>query len=170
MITPIIFVVIIFYVTFSLNFFSMYKILLGLHSGIRYVLIILFALALLMALVGLFGRKPYTATNRKVNLFAMITAHIQLLTGLALYFFSPNVMFRNMGVAMKDTMLRYWTVEHLVMMIFAIILITIGHSRSKKAVEALYKHRAIAIFYGLALLVILLAIYQSGRPIFGSSM
>ena len=148
----------------------MYKILLGLHSGIRYILIVLFVVALVMALVGLFGRKPYTQTNRKVNLFAMITAHIQLLTGLILYFFSPNVMFSNMGAAMKDTMLRYWTVEHLVMMIFAVILITIGHSRSKKAVDALNKHRAISLFYGLALMVILLAIYQSGRPIFGSSM
>ena len=148
----------------------MYKILLGLHSGIRYIVIVLFVVALVMALVGLFGRKPYTQTNRKVNLFAMITAHIQLLTGLILYFFSPNVMFSNMGAAMKDTMLRYWTVEHLVMMIFAVILITIGHSRSKKAVDALNKHRAIALYYGLALLVILLAIYQSGRPIFGSSM
>lgn len=148
----------------------MYKILLGLHSGIRYIVIVLFALALIMALVGLFGRKPYTQTNRKVNLFAMISAHIQLLTGLILYFFSPNVMFRNMGAAMKDSMLRYWTVEHLVMMIFAVTLITIGHSRSKKFADAFNKHRAISLFYGLALLVILLAIYQSGRPIFGSSM
>ena len=148
----------------------MYKTLLGLHSGIRYVVIILFAVALIMALIGLFARKPYTETNRKVNLFSMISAHIQLLTGLILYFFSPNVMFKNMGAAMKDTMLRYWTVEHLVMMLFAVILITIGHSKSKKAIDALNKHRAIALFYGLALLVILLAIYQSGRPIFGSSL
>ena len=148
----------------------MYKILLGLHSGIRYIVIILFALALIMALVGLFGKKPYTSTNRKVNLFAMISAHIQLLTGLILYFYSPNVMLSNMGAAMKDASLRYWTVEHLVMMIFAVILITVGHSRSKKAIDAFNKHRAISLFYGLALLVILLAIYQSGRPIFGSSM
>lgn len=148
----------------------MYKILLGLHSGIRYIVIIIFALALIMALVGLFGKKPFTATNRKINLFAMISAHIQLLTGLILYFFSPKVMFGDMGAAMKDASLRYWTVEHLVMMIFAVVLITIGHSRSKKAIDAFNKHRAISLFYGLALLVILLAIYQSGRPIFGSSM
>src|SRR5687767_1847187 len=124
----------------------MYKILLGLHSGIRYILIILFVLALIMALVGLFGRKPYTEANRKVNLFAMISAHIQLLTGLILYFFSPKVMLSDMGSAMKDTVLRYWTVEHVVMMIFAVVLITIGHSRSKKAIDALNKHRAIALF------------------------
>ena len=148
----------------------MYKILLGLHSGVRYIVIILFVLALIMAITGLFGKKPYAEVNRKVNLFAMISAHTQLLIGLILYFFSPKVLLSDIGAAMKDTVLRYWTVEHMVMMIFAVILITIGHSRSKKAVDAFNKHRAIALFYGLALLVILLAIYQSGRPIFGSSM
>ena len=148
----------------------MYQFFFGLHSGIRYIVILLFALALVMALVGLFGRRSYTEANRKVNLFSMISAHIQLLTGLILYFVSPKVMFSNMSAAMKDPVIRYWTVEHLVMMLFAVILITIGHSRSKKAIDAVNKHRAIALFYGLALLVILLAIYQSGRPIFGSGM
>jgi uncharacterized membrane protein len=148
----------------------MYKMLLGLHSGIRYIVIVLFVLALIMAITSLFGKKPYSETNRKINLFALISAHVQLLTGLILYFVSPMVGISDMGAAMKDTVLRYWTVEHAVMMIFAVILITVGHSRSKKAIDAFNKHRAIALFYGLALLVILLAIYQSGRPIFGSSM
>ena len=148
----------------------MYQFLFGLHSGIRYIVILLFAVALIMALFGLFGRRSYTEANRKVNLFSMISAHIQLLTGLILYFVSPKVMYSNMAAAMKDPIIRYWTVEHLVMMLFAVILITIGHSRSKKAIDAVNKHRAIALFYGLALLVILLAIYQSGRPIFGSGM
>jgi hypothetical protein len=54
------------------------------------------------------------------------------------------------------------------MMIFALVLITVGHARAKKAAEAAAKHRTVAIFYGLALVVILAAIMQSGRPIFGS--
>jgi hypothetical protein len=74
-----------------------------------------------------------------------------------------------MAVAMKDAMTRYWTVEHSVMMLFAIILITVGHSRSKKAKDAMNKHRAIALYYGLAVLVIIVAIYQSGRPLLGMS-
>ncbi|MBC7745855.1 MAG: cytochrome B [Flavobacterium sp.] len=148
----------------------MYKFLLGLHSGIRYIVIILFSLALIMALIGLFGRKSSNEFHRKINLYSLISAHVQLLTGLILYFYSPNVMFSNMGAAMKDPIIRYWTVEHSAMMIFAVILITVGHSRSKKAIDSVNKHRAIALYYGLALLVILLAIYQSGRPIFGSSM
>ena len=147
----------------------MYTTLFGLHSGLRYIVLILLVLALLLAIVGLFGKKPYTETNRKINLFAMIFTHTQLLVGFVLYFFSPLVNYSNMGEAMKDTTTRYWTVEHLVMMLFAIVLITIGHSRSKKAIEAINKQRAIALYYGLAVLVIVLAIYQSGRPLLGMS-
>lgn len=147
----------------------MYKILLGAHSGFRYVIFILIALALIMALVGLFGKKNYSELNRRVNLFTLISAHIQLVIGIVLYFYSPLVKYSQMGAAMKDPMLRYWTVEHLVMMLFAVVLITVGHSRSKKALDAINKHRAIAIYYGLAILVILAAIYQSGRPIIGSA-
>ena len=147
----------------------MYSTLLGLHSGFRYVVLLLLVLALLLALYSLFGKKAYTEGNRKLNLFAMIGTHTQLLIGLILYFFSPRVNYADMGAAMKDTMSRYWTVEHTVMMLFAVVLITVGHSRSKKAIASLNKHRAVALYYGLALLVILLAIYQSGRPILGMS-
>jgi hypothetical protein len=145
----------------------MYSTLLGLHSGLRYLVLLLLAVSLLLAIVGLFGKKPYTQTNRKLNLFAMISTHTQFLVGLILYFFSPLVNYSNMGQAMKETMTRYWTVEHFVMMLFAIVLITLGHSRSKKAAVDFNKHRSIALYYGLAVLVIVVAIYQSGRPILG---
>ena len=145
----------------------MYSTLLGLHSGLRYLVLLLLAISLLLAIVGLFGKKPYTQTNRKLNLFAMISTHTQFLVGLILYFFSPLVNYSNMGQAMKETMTRYWTVEHSVMMLFAIVLIPLGHSRTKKAADDLNKHRSIALYYGLAVLVIVVAIYQSGRPILG---
>ncbi len=146
----------------------MYSTLFGLHSGLRYIVLLLLAVAILLALIGLFGKKPYSEMNRKVNLFAMIFTHTQFLVGLILYFFSPMVNYSNMAEAMSNATTRYWTVEHSVMMLFAIVLITVGHSRSKKAKDAVNKHRAIALYYGLAVLVILVAIYQSGRPILGN--
>lgn len=135
------------------------------HSGFRFLVLVLIVIAILQALAGWFGKKPYSEANRKTNLFAMISAHVQLLLGIILYFISPFVQFG--ANTMKDATTRYWTVEHAVMMIFAIALITIGHSRSKKALTPEAKHRAIAIFYILAVVVILVAIVQSQRPLFG---
>lgn len=144
-----------------------YKILLGAHSGFRYVVLLLIALALIQSLTGWLGQKSYTEGNRKINLFAMVSAHIQLLLGIILYFFSPFVKMDDMGGAMKDSISRYWTVEHAAMMLFAVVLFTVGHSRSKKMSESAGKHRSIAIFYGLGALVVIVAILQSGRPIIG---
>ena len=145
----------------------MYNFFLQLHSGFRFIVMVLLLLAILQSLAGWFGNRPYTNINRKINLFTLISAHTQLLIGLVLYFLSPLVQF-NSGT-MKDDTTRYWTVEHIAMMIFAIILITIGHARSKRVLAPAGKHRAIAIFYLLALLVIVLAIIQSMRPFFGVS-
>ena len=147
----------------------MYSFLLGLHSGLRYLVLLLLALALVLSITALFGKKDYTESNRKINLFAMIATHTQFLAGLILYFVSPLVQYGNMGEAMKNTLSRYWTVEHAVLMLFAIALITVGHARSKRAAQAINKHRAIALYYGLAVLVIVVAIYQSGRPLLGMS-
>lgn len=143
----------------------MYSFFKNFHSGFRYIVFILVLIAIIQSLVGWLSKKPYTNGNRKMNLFAMISAHTQLLIGLILYFLSPLVQFASS--TMKNNELRYWTVEHISMMIIAIVLITIGHSRSKKAVAPEAKHRAIAIFYILAILVIVVAILQSHRPLLG---
>lgn len=145
----------------------MYNFFLHLHSGFRYVVMLLLVVAILVALVGWFGKREYTNGNRKLNLFAMISAHTQFLFGLILYFVSPFVQFNS--TTMKDNTTRYWTMEHAVMMLFAIALITIGHSRSKKAVLHEAKFRAVAISYSLAVLVIVVAILQSGRGLFGTT-
>jgi hypothetical protein len=63
----------------------------------------------------------------------------------------------NMGLAMKEPALRFWTVEHAIVMILAVVLITIGRAKSKKAATDELKHKKGAIFYTLALLLILWA-------------
>ncbi|RYY34701.1 MAG: cytochrome B [Sphingobacteriaceae bacterium] len=137
------------------------------HSGWRYVVFLLLVIAIVSAFANWFGKKDYTNGNRKLNLFTLISAHVQFLLGIILYFLSPFVQFTSQTMKVAET--RYWTMEHVVLMLFAIILITVGHSRSKKIQVGWLKHRAIAIAYGLALLVIILAIVQSGRPLFGSA-
>lgn len=131
----------------------MYTGLLHLHSVLRYAVLILVLLSIFQAIAD--GDKPFTAKHKKVNLFALISAHIQLIIGLGLYFISPNVDLSRMS----EPTFRYWNVEHISMMIVAIILITLGYSKSKKAVEAKAKHRAIYIYYTLTIVIVLLAIF-----------
>ena len=131
---------------------TLYSFLQHLHSGFRYIVVVLIVVAALMALVNLMGKKPYTEGNRKLNLFAMISAHTQLLIGIVLYFVSPFVQFNSS--TMKTPVTRFFTVEHWLMMVIAIVLITIGHSKSKKATTPEAKHKAIFVFYILGLIII----------------
>lgn len=133
-----------------------YSFLQHLHSGFRYIVLALILAAIIGSLIGWLGKKPYTNGNRKLNLFALISAHTQLLIGIVLYFISPLVQFNS--DTMKNNVSRYFTVEHWVMMVIAIVLITIGHSKSKKAATPEGKHKVVAIFYIIALLLILVGI------------
>lgn len=134
---------------------SIYEILKSAHSGWRYIVFILLLIAIIQALVGWFGNKSYTEGNRKLNVFTLISAHIQLLFGLVLYFLSPLTKG-----PMGEAMYRYWKVEHISMMIIAIVLITVGNAKSKKGVDGTAKHKSIAIFFGLALIIIVAAIFM----------
>jgi hypothetical protein len=140
---------------------SAYQIFLYLHSGFRYIVLLLLLLAIIRAWADWLGKKSYSEGQRKLNMFAMISLHTQLLIGLVLYFLSPFVQFNS--TTMKDDTTRYWTVEHLTAMIIAIAIVTIGHSRSKKAALPEGKHKAIAIFYTLGLVIIVATIILSQR-------
>lgn len=132
---------------------SLYQILKSAHSGWRYLVFLLLVVAVISALSGWLSRKNYTAANRKLNVFTMVSVHIQFLLGLVLYFLSPLTK-----LPASDALGRYWKMEHIGTMLIAVILITIGNSRSKKALDGLTKHKSIAIFFGLGLILIIAAI------------
>jgi membrane protein DedA with SNARE-associated domain len=129
--------------------------------------LLLLLLAIVRAWADWLGKKSYSNGNRLLNLFTMISVHTQLLFGLVLYFVSPLVQFNSQ--TMKASTTRYWTVEHLTIMLIAIVLITIGHSKSKKITLPEGKHKTIAIYYTVALLIIVVGIVVSKRGLIGMS-
>jgi hypothetical protein len=131
----------------------MYTGLLHAHSGLRWIVLVLLVWALIKAISGWTGKKEF---QKLPSLLALIFTHIQLLIGLFLYFKSSNVSFQS-GV-MESSVLRFYTVEHILMMIIAIGLITFGFSSAKRLEAALAKHKRISITYGLGLLIILASI------------
>jgi len=142
---------------------NVYSIVQELHSIFRYIVIVLVLLAIIQSLLGWLSKSPFTPFNKRIALFTLISAHTQLLIGIVLYFVSPLVQF-NAGTMKNDTT-RYFTVEHWVMMIIAIVLITVGYSKSKKLVLPEAKHRVIFIFYGIAILVVIGALAAGHIPV-----
>lgn len=132
--------------------------LVKLHSFLRWALLLLMVVSIVKAAMSLSGKNPYTPSDRKRTLFTMIAAHLQLVIGVVLYVSRGwSQQFSNMAVAMKNASLRFWTVEHITMMIIAIVFITIGNIRSKKMDSDTGKYKQILIWFGLALLIIIAA-------------
>lgn len=138
----------------------MYTGLLHLHSALRYVVVVLLIVAIIQGFLGWFGQKPFSEGNRKVALFTLISVHLQLVIGLILYFISPIVQaaLADMGAAMRDTVLRFWAVEHIATNIIGVILITIGYSTAKRATADKAKFTRIAVFYLIGFILIMTAI------------
>ncbi len=127
------------------------------HSGIRWIFLALLIYAVINAFLKWRGNKAFTEGDRKVGLFTFVFSHIQLLIGLGLYFISPKVGSMSSEV-MKNATARFFTVEHISMMLLAIILISIGYISAKKAVDSSAKFKKTFIFYLIALILILIAI------------
>lgn len=136
----------------------MYETVLFIHSYWAYLVLLLLIVASVNALVGFSSGKEYGATNFRIALFTLIVTHIQLLIGLVLYFVSPYFrMFgeAGMGGVMGDSVLRLYLVEHPIMMIIAVVLVTMGYSKHKAKLTSKPKFKMLAIFYTLALVVML---------------
>jgi hypothetical protein len=132
----------------------MYTGLVHAHSGLRWLVLIFLVLALIYALQQRQGKTG--GPLAKMPLLGLIFTHLQLLIGLALYFISPKVQFT--ADMMSKTAIRFYTVEHISLMLIAIILITLGYSRAKRKPDVKAKGKTTLLFYGIGLLLILISI------------
>ena len=134
----------------------MYQTLQSLHSTLAYVALAVLLLAVINAISGLSNKKLFAAKDLRLSLFALIFSHIQLLIGFILYFVSEKG-FKAFAIegAMKNTELRLTMVEHPLINLIAIALITIGWSKHKKQESQNGKFKKIAVFYSLGLILIL---------------
>lgn len=142
----------------------MYVPLLHTHSLLRFIVLILLVVVIVNAFLGMNGKKPFGKTDNLLGLSLFSVTHTQLLVGLALYFSSSFVAFS--ADTMKDSSLRYWTVEHISLMLIAISLITMARITEKKMTDDTAKHKRMFVFNTLALVIILMAIAMSKRGFF----
>ncbi|HMQ44517.1 hypothetical protein [Mariniflexile maritimum] len=135
----------------------MYETVKNLHSYWAYLVLLILIIAVVNALLKVFGDKAYEAKDFRISLFTLIVSHIQLLIGLLLYFVSPRFeLWGEMGgEVMKNAVARLYLVEHPLVNIIAIAFITIGYSKHKKKLTSKAKLKPIAIFYTLALVLFL---------------
>ncbi|MBW6454920.1 MAG: hypothetical protein K0A98_03465 [Trueperaceae bacterium] len=145
----------------------MYAALLHTHNLTRWIVLIAALVALVWALQGWLGRRPFEKRHRIANLVFVASLDVQLVLGVALYAVSPRVRaaLSDMGAAMANHELRFFVVEHLSIMLVAVVLAHVGGALSRRAPDDRGKHGRALLWFGLSTLAVLFAI-PWWRPLF----
>ena len=143
---------------------TFYGILQHLHSGLRW-LVLLGLIVAIIASLNQWKKASQDGTQLRWANIAVRLTHLQFLIGLILYFKSPMVQFS--GNVMKNEVLRFYTVEHITLMVIAIILITVGYSKAKKKALTSKKAKTIFWYFLVGLILILISIPWPFREALG---
>jgi hypothetical protein len=141
--------------------------LLVLHSAVRWLVLV----SMLVTIVRAWhrGRKalPYTRTDDRLRVAALATAHIQAVVGVCLYGISPIIryFYSAFGEAVHNRQIRFFGMEHSLVMTVAVVVLTMGSARAKRQTTDTGKHKAIWVWYGIALLLILSSVPWAFSPL-----
>lgn len=145
----------------------MYPTLLALHSLVRWLVLASLIFAVIRGYKGWTGKKKFTPLDNSIRHWTATFAHIQLLLGLWLYFISPLVEYfvHNFKRAVHQRDTRFFGMEHSLMMLIAIIIITIGSAKAKRKQTDDEKFKTIVIWFGIGLFIILTSIPWAFSPL-----
>lgn len=145
----------------------MYGTLLQIHSVVRWLVLLGIIITLLRAYWGLIGARPFTKGDRVGVAMATMASHTQLLIGFALYFSSPFValFWSKPEERWESPQVIFFSLIHIAGMVTSVVLMTIGSSLMRRAEEDRRKFRVLAIYWSIALGLILLLIPWPFSPL-----
>lgn len=109
------------------------QIILVLHNILRWAVLLFGLWTVISAMFGIISKRKYTAADNRSNFFFMLSCDIQLLLGLILYYMNSWFeRLKDLGNNMKDANNRFFTMEHALLMIIALILVHAGRVSVKK--------------------------------------
>ncbi len=146
--------------------------LIMLHSALRWLVLLSIIVCIYRSYTGWKKGRAYSSADSRWKKIAVSIVHIQFLVGLSIYFLSPIVAYfwQNFSTAVKERDIRFFGMEHLVMMTAAVVVITIGSSKANRQINPITKHKTVAIWFAIGLLIIFISIpwpfMFTQRPLF----
>lgn len=114
----------------------MYPWLLFLHSWLRWLVVVAGIFTLVVEIISLVSKQAPKPLDRIRRAIYTGLFDLQVLIGLILYFgISPTVqsIWKYEGKWMKEPALRFWGMEHIAMMILALIVLRVGMAMGKRS-------------------------------------
>ncbi len=146
---------------------TIYSLLLYAHSWCRWLVLATLLYAIVRSWRGWKSGRTFGAPDNRARYAAVAAAHLQLALGLGLYFISPIVGYflNDFSAAVHQREMRFFGMEHSLMMSIGVIVLTIGGVKTKRREEDREKFRTMTIWFAVALFIILTSIPWSFSPL-----
>lgn len=156
-----------FYLCCNEILITMYQTLTFLHSTFRWLVLLSLLCSIFRAYKGYFSEKEFVKTDDSLRHWTATVAHVQLVLGVTLYSQSPTIKYfwKNFNDAIESFDLLFFGMVHIFLMLFAVILITVGSSVSKRKTNHKAKFRTMLIYFITALIIIFIAIPWPFSPL-----
>jgi Kef-type K+ transport system membrane component KefB len=145
----------------------MYPTLVTLHSLVRWLVLVFIVCSIYRSMAGYINNKPFSKSDNAFRHWTATAAHLQLMIGIILYTQSPLVKYfwSDTRAALQSPDLTFFGIIHIVLMISAIVLLTIGSALAKRKPTDREKFRTMLVWFSLALLIIFIAIPWPFSPL-----
>lgn len=114
--------------------------------------------AIAFSVHGLARKRDYGKGDRGASLTFNVALYFQLFLGFLIYYLLRTSLEGPMWEVpdtQNDASLRFWAIEHIALMIFALFLTQIGRIFIKRSKESFRKFRASLFYFGTSLFLIL---------------
>ena len=127
----------------------------SLHTIISGTFAIIAVWLVIRSVRGIINNSAYLVLDKYLSYGFIITLYLQLIFGLVL-FANPGDVQGSGGVqdAMKLASKRFWPIEHIVLMLFALLIANLGLIFSSQSRNDKDKHKKVLIYYMIALIMI----------------
>ncbi|MFN8310820.1 MAG: hypothetical protein U0T73_12735 [Chitinophagales bacterium] len=145
----------------------MYFYLLIFHSFFRWLVLASLSFAIFRAWTGWIKKLPFTGFDNSIRHWTATIAHIQLVLGITLYIVSPLTQYfrANFHEAVHDREIRFFGMEHSLVMTVAILVLTIGSMLAKRKLTDTEKFKTMAWWFTASLLLLLTSIPWQFSPL-----
>ncbi len=145
----------------------MHQILIFYHSLFRWFLLLTIIYSIYRACRGLIQNLFFSKLDNLIRYLTVTIAHIQFIIGIVLYTNSSSVSFfwKNLDETLYDINDVFFGLIHIILMLSAIIVLTIGSSLTKRKLRDKEKFKTILIWYSIVLLIIFIAIPWPFSPL-----
>jgi uncharacterized membrane protein len=138
--------------------------LLTLHNITRWIFLVLGIVVLVRSFSGWLKKSDYQDRDRKLSSMFAGIYDLQILLGIILYFTKgwAGVLMNAAGDVMKTASLRFFAVEHWLIMIIGAVIVHIASAKVKKISDSQKKYRLTAIWFAIAIILVLVSIPWPG--------